>query len=84
MTRTEAHALLNAAQSGMNVSKQRITQALIVTGDMDPPSFRFKTDLVPEAAPLPGDEPVVLHRPAGAWEKRAKGMAPAEWFEVIA
>ncbi len=36
MTPAEAHELLNAAQAGLMVSSQSITEALVVTGDMLP------------------------------------------------
>ncbi len=36
MTKTEAHELLNAAQAGLMVSSQSITEALVVTGDLLP------------------------------------------------
>lgn len=34
MTKAEAHALLESARAGANVSEQRITEALIATGDV--------------------------------------------------
>jgi hypothetical protein len=34
MTKQEAHELLNAAQAGLMVSSQSITEALMATGDL--------------------------------------------------
>lgn len=36
MTRSEAHALLDAAREGANVTQWQITQALAATGDLTP------------------------------------------------
>jgi hypothetical protein len=35
MTKTEAHTLLESARAGRKVSEQRITEALIATGDLN-------------------------------------------------
>jgi hypothetical protein len=67
VTRLEAHELLNAAQTGQDVSQILITLALMATGDIEEASV-----------------PVVLLTPVGDWESKNKGLAPAEWFEVIA
>jgi hypothetical protein len=44
MTKQEAHAFLNAAQQGMRATRQEITRALYVTGDLG---------CMPEPAPAP-------------------------------
>lgn len=42
----EAHALLNAAKQGANVSRREILEALRATGDLDP----IRAGVAPEAA----------------------------------
>lgn len=68
MDKERANILLNAVRQGANVSEWRIVEALKATGDIEELS----------------DYPVVRHRPAGTWEMRSRGLAPALWSQVIA
>jgi hypothetical protein len=55
VTPTQAHSLLDAARSGVNVSSYAITQALRATGDLDPPRL---FDRPPMASQVPPADPL--------------------------
>jgi hypothetical protein len=85
MTRTEAHTLLNAAKAGHPINQRDITAALMATGDLSSRAPTHQTGALP---PIERGDPcesqVIKHKEAGTWESKNKGLAPAEWFEVIA
>ena len=82
MNKNDAHQLLDGLRAGLPVLDALVTQALMATGDLtrstaashgwDMPSFV-------DDAPL-----VQIRRPAGTWERRESGLAPAQWHEAIA
>lgn len=68
MTREDANDLLDAVRDGAEFDEWLIVDALKATGDVDD---------VP-------DYPVVRVRPAGTWELKSRGLAPALWHQVVA
>ena len=72
MTKDDAHSLLNAAKAGLNVTLQEITDALWLTGDLDPLPKKSQevieiTHAVPEFKRAMGPRvefpSVIVHKP---------------------
>lgn len=70
MSHIEALSLLDAARRGDDIPRHIINAALCATGDIT------EDDAT--------GYPVVETRQAGTWERKATGLSPAQWFEVIA
>lgn len=74
MNTFDAHDLLDAARDGAEFTEEQINEALRTTGDLA------------GIYPREEDEHPVVHLlvPAGKWERKATGLARAQWFEVVA
>ena len=84
MNKPEAHALLNAAASGLDVPDADITRALFVTGDLGGRRMPKPGPVADAEDDGPTFERVVTSKPAGSWERGACGpLASAGPFDGL-